>query len=266
MSSDALVLIYTQQKFISPNKWKTWVQVFLELRVERLTASVDSSEIVKDIDLLLRSGEIVLLLGPNGAGKTTLLSAIAGLPRVHVSRGRILLGGEDVTPLPAYERAKKGIVLSYQIPPELTGVKVSRLAKLIAERMGGEDLIGALSNILEIDYLFEREAFRGFSGGERKRVEVFLTALTRPRFALLDEPDSGVDLDSIKLIAEAIRFMVEELRTGMLIVTHTRILAERVGVEAHGVVLKEGRIACSGRASELLELLEERGFDGVCGG
>ncbi len=234
------------------------------LEVDSLVALVDGSEIVRGVSLTVQSGDKVLLFGPNGAGKTTLLSAIAGLPRVRVASGRVLLDGEDVTPLPAFERARRGIALGYQIPPELTGVKVSRLANLIAERYGTRDLLQQLAEMLEIEYLVERDAFKGFSGGERKRVEVFLTALMKPKFALLDEPDSGVDVDSVKLIARAINFLVEYFKAGVVVVTHTRLLAEYLGGRAMGYVLNNGRIACAGNALDVLDRLEKRGFEGVC--
>jgi len=234
------------------------------LTVDSITASVDSSEVVRGVSLTIRGGEKALLFGPNGAGKTTLLCAVAGLPHVRVTGGRVILDGEDVTPLPAYERARRGIVLAYQIPPELTGVSVSRLADLISRRAGTWEFVQQLVEILKIGHLLGRDAFRGFSGGERKRVEVFLTGLMRPRFALLDEPDSGVDVDSVKLIAHAIDFLVEEFNSGVLVVTHTRLLAEQLGGQATGYVLSDGRLTCTGKALEILRRLEERGFDGAC--
>lgn len=235
------------------------------LDVSGLTASIGGREVVRNVSLSLRSGEKVLLLGPNGAGKTTLLSAIAGLPRVSVESGRVLLDGEDLTGLPAHERARRGVALAYQIPPELTGVTAARLAEQIASRFGTRDLIPVLAEILEVEHLLRRDAFKGFSGGERKRTEVFLTALMRPKFALLDEPDSGVDVDSIKLIARALDFIVSEFSAGLLVVTHTRLLAEQVGA-SRGMVLMGGRLACEGGALELLSRLEKVGFEGVCGG
>ncbi|MEZ0346821.1 MAG: ATP-binding cassette domain-containing protein [Infirmifilum sp.] len=234
------------------------------LSVENLGASIDHSEIVRDVSLTIRSGERILLFGPNGAGKTTLLSAIAGLPRVRITRGKILLDSEDITQLPAYSRAVKGVVLSYQIPPELTGLTVSRLAELIAKRFGSEDLVSQLAEMLDIEYLLNRDAFKGFSGGERKRVEVFFTALLKPRFALLDEPDSGVDVDSVKLIAGTLNFLAGKFNTGIVVVTHTRLLAEQIGRTARGFILREGRVVCDGDALELLSNLEEKGFEGVC--
>ncbi|QOJ78697.1 ATP-binding cassette domain-containing protein [Infirmifilum lucidum] len=234
------------------------------LEVDSLVALVDGNEIVRGVSLTMQSGDKVLLFGPNGAGKTTLLSAIAGLPRVRVASGRVLLDGEDVTPFPAFERARRGIALAYQIPPELTGVRVSRLASLIAERYGTHSLLQRLVDMLEIRHLVERDAFRGFSGGERKRVEVFLTALMKPRFALLDEPDSGVDVDSVKLIARAINFLVQDLGAGVVVVTHTRLLAEYLGGGATGYVFNSGRIECRGDTLEILNRLEKRGFDGAC--
>lgn len=237
-----------------------------ELKVEELSASIDNHEIVREVSLTVCSGETLLIFGPNGAGKTTLLAAIAGLPRVKILRGRVRLGEEDVTSLPVHERVRRGILLSYQIPPELTGVTVASLAGLISKRSGTQNLIPELAKMLEVEYLLDRDAFKGFSGGERKRVEVFLTMLARPKFALLDEPDSGVDIDSVKLIGNALKYMVDAFNTGLLVVTHTRLLVELIGKQAKGVIFKNGSIACSGGALELFGLLEEKGFEGACNG
>ncbi|MEM2245058.1 MAG: ATP-binding cassette domain-containing protein [Thermofilum sp.] len=233
------------------------------LSVSQLYASVDGTEIIKGVDLEVGEGEVHLLLGPNGAGKTTLLSAIAGLPRVRVTRGRIALGGVEVTGLPAYERARLGLVLAYQIPPELTGIPLGKLAAMLAERFGTKPHFEELASLLGLGHLLGRDAFRGFSGGERKRAEVFLTALLRPKVALLDEPDSGVDVDSVSLIAEAVRYMAAEFNSSVIVVTHTQMLASLLGsVPAH--VLVDGRIACKGDAESLLDKLRKRGFGGVC--
>lgn len=234
------------------------------LSVFDLHASVDSGEVVRGVSFKINEGEIHLLLGPNGAGKTTLLSAIAGLPRVKVVHGRIVLGGVEITGLPAYERARLGVVLAYQIPPELTGISLGKLALMLSERFGTKSHLDKLADMLELGHLLDRDAFRGFSGGERKRAEVFLTALLKPKVALLDEPDSGVDVDSVSLIAEAIRYMAAEFNSSLLVVTHTHTLAALLGsVPAH--VLINGRIACEGGAESLLDKLRKKGFGGVCG-
>jgi len=235
------------------------------LRVVGLRVEVGGGEVVKEFSLEVGEGEVHLLLGPNGAGKTTLLSAIAGLPRVRVTGGRVLLGGVDVTGLSATERARMGIALAYQIPPELTGVSLEKLAALVAERFGTSRHLGELAELLELKHLMGRDAFRGFSGGERKRAEVFLTALLRPKVALLDEPDSGVDVDSVSLIAEALRFMAAEFNSALLVVTHTRMLAEQLrSTAAH--VLIDGRVSCSGPPDEILSRIARGGFSEACAG
>jgi len=177
----------------------------------------------------------------------------------------VLLGGVDVTGLSATERARMGIALAYQIPPELTGVSLEKLAALVAERFGTSRHLGELAELLELKHLMGRDAFRGFSGGERKRAEVFLTALLRPKVALLDEPDSGVDVDSVSLIAEALRFMAAEFNSALLVVTHTRMLAEQLrSTAAH--VLIDGRVACSGPPDEILSRIARGGFSEACAG
>lgn len=233
------------------------------LAVSDLHASVGGVEVVKGVSFELGEGEIHLLLGPNGAGKTTLLAAIAGLPRVRVTRGKVFLGGVEITGFPAYDRARLGVVLAYQIPPELTGVPLGRLASILSERFGTKPYFDELVSLLELRHLLERDTFHGFSGGERKRAEVFLTALLRPKVALLDEPDSGVDVDSVSLIAEAIKYMASEFNSSLLVVTHTQMLASLLGsVPAH--VLIDGKIACEGDAESLLDRLRKKGFGGIC--
>ncbi len=232
------------------------------LRVEDLHARVAGQEVLRGVDLEVPAGEVHLLLGPNAAGKTTLLSAIMGLPHVEVTRGRVLLGGRDVTHMEPWERARLGLALAFQLPPEFRGVKLGTLLEKVAEKHGSSDMLGEVVDMLRLDGLLEREAFRGFSGGERKRAELAVTLLQRPRAALLDEPDSGVDLESVSLVASA----VERLSAGgaaVLVVTHTDFLAGRLGGTAH--LLLGGRIAARGPARDLLERIRARGFGGLYG-
>lgn len=229
-----------------------------------LHVKVGDAEVLRGVSLGVGEAEVHFLMGPNAAGKTTFLSALAGLPRVRVVSGRVLLDGEDVTGLPVVERARRGVALAYQIPPELVGVPLRSLAKLVSGRFGTGAYVEELSRRLRLEHLMGRDSFRGFSGGERKRAELFLVALMRPRLALLDEPDSGVDLDSLWLIADALSFVSEEFGTAMIVVTHTRALIEKVGgTAAH--VLCDGRIVYSGAPGSVAGLVEEKGFRGLCG-
>jgi Fe-S cluster assembly ATP-binding protein len=233
------------------------------LEVKDLSVAIGSHEVLKGVNLSAGESEIHYLLGPNAAGKTTLLSAIAGVPRVRVKSGKVVFDGVDVTSYPLNERAKMGIALAYQLPPELVGVSLRSLAKLVASRFNTEMYVERLSRMLSVETLLGRDSFKGFSGGERKRAELFLTSLMRPRLALLDEPDSGVDIDSLSLIAEAIEFIHEEFGSTMLIVTHTRLLMESVSAkEVH--VLCNGGIIYRGPPGEVMGRLEEGGYRGLC--
>ncbi len=232
------------------------------LRVEDLHARVAGREVLRGVDLEVPAGEVHLLLGPNAAGKTTLLSAIMGLPHVEVTGGRVLLGDHEVTLLPPWERARLGLALAFQIPPEFRGVKLGTILEKVAEKHGSSDMLGEVVHLLRLDGLLERDAFRGFSGGERKRAELAVTLLQKPKTALLDEPDSGVDLESVSIVASA----VERLAAGgaaVLVVTHTDFLARRLDGSAH--LLLGGRIAASGPARDLLARIREHGFGGVDG-
>jgi len=230
------------------------------LIVEDLHASIMGRRVLNGVSLEVPPGEVHLLLGPNAAGKTTLLSAIMGLPHVEVLRGRILLDGEDITGLPPWERARRGLALAFQIPPEFRGVKLRAILEKIAERYGTVDAFDEVVSSLRLNGLLEREAFRGFSGGERKRAELAALLLQAPRAALLDEPDSGVDIESVGIIASAIRALAER-GAAVLVVTHTEFLAGRIDGRAH--LLVGGRIALSGPASKLLSEVKERGFTGI---
>ncbi len=233
------------------------------LKVEGLRASVAGREVLHGVDLEVPAGEVHLLLGPNAAGKTTLLSAIMGLPHVQVTDGRVFLGEHEVTLLPPWERAMRGLALAFQIPPEFRGLKLSTLLEKVAERHGTTDMMGGVVELLRLDGLLDREAFRGFSGGERKRAELAVTLLQKPRAAMLDEPDSGVDLESVGIVASAIERLARR-GAAVLVVTHTSFLAERLDGEAH--ILLDGVVKASGPAREMLERIREYGFGEVDGG
>jgi Fe-S cluster assembly ATP-binding protein len=245
--------------------WVLYVELSsMLLEVRDLEVDVGGREVLRGVNLSMGESEIHFLLGPNAAGKTTLLSAIAGVPRVSVKRGKILFDGKDVTFTPLDERARLGIALAYQLPPELVGVSLRSLARLLSDRFNTAPYMEKLAKMLDLEHLLDRESFRGFSGGERKRAELFLISLMRPRLALLDEPDSGVDIDSLNLIAEAIRFINKEFGSSILIVTHTRLLMEKVEAQkAH--VLCNGGIVLASSPRGVLEVVEKTGYKGLCG-
>lgn len=230
------------------------------LVLESLSVEVGGSPVLSDVNLSLGGGELHVILGPNAVGKSTLLASIMGLSHVKIRGGRVLFEGRDITGLPSSERARLGISLAYQIPPALRGVRLRMVVEEVARRFGSLDALDEYAELLRVGHLLDREAFRGFSGGERKRVELFITMLQRPKIALLDEPDSGVDIESLKLIASAIRLLTEDRGAGVLLVTHTgEMLREIEGGVGHLMV--GGTIAYTGDVQAVVEAVREHGFE-----
>ncbi|MEM4428442.1 MAG: ATP-binding cassette domain-containing protein [Acidilobaceae archaeon] len=219
---------------------------------------VDDRVVVRNVYLDVSCGEVHVILGPNGAGKTSLLSAIMGLPRVRVCGGTIIFGGEDISGVPAYERARRGIALAHQFVPVIRGVKVANIVKHIIERYGGGGYENIL-DILDVKHLMGRYLFHGFSGGERRRLELYLTLLQRPKLALLDEPDSGVDVDSLKLIAEAVNYAVRSWSTSMILVTHSGAILDKLYEVTRTHIMIGGQIVYS-RDLEATRVVLSRGY------
>jgi len=241
------------------------------LEIEDLHVSVEGTEILHGLSLAVGEGEVHALMGPNGSGKSTLANALLANPAYEVTSGRILLGGQDVTDLDTTERAALGLFLGFQHPEEIPGVSVLNfLRQAMARRKGIEDL-----SVLEVrmalmewtkrlgvdDRFQERYLNEGFSGGERKRNELLQMAMLEPVVAVLDETDSGLDIDALHLVAsgiEKVRADREEL--GILLITHyQRILSHLAPDAVH--ILIEGRLVASG-GRELAERLDSEGFDG----
>ncbi len=240
------------------------------IQVKNLQASIAGKPILQGIDLTLRVGEIHALMGPNGSGKSTLANVLMGHPAYTVTGGSVLLDGEDFLALKPDERSRKGVFLAFQYPVEIPGVTVGKFLKRAAElRQNGKgmDVTGFIKRLrqamdfMEIDQAFiNRYLNQGFSGGEKKRMEVLQMLMLEPSFALLDETDSGLDIDALKVVARG----VNKLRGdgfGSLIITHyQRILTQIVPDYVH--IMYKGRIATSG-GKELVETLESRGYDWV---
>lgn len=237
------------------------------LEIADLRAGVEGKEILKGISLTLPRGEIHALMGPNGSGKSTLAYVLMGHPKYEVYAGRVLLDGEDVLAMEADERARAGLFLGFQYPMEVPGVKLSRFLETSLDHLQPDFLDGRdfrafareKCEMLEIDESFlDRAVNEGFSGGEKKRAEVLQLALLEPRMAVLDETDSGLDIDSLQIVSEAVN-AVAKGGTGILLVTHyQRIL--RYIVPDHVHVMLDGKIVRSG-GKELAETLEEKGYD-----
>lgn len=235
------------------------------LQVEDLHVEVEGKPVLRGVDLALESGRVHALMGPNGSGKSTLALALAGEPGYTVTRGRATLDGEDLLALPPHERARKGLFLAFQYPPEIEGVSLREFLRLAcAERGQGfcefqRNYPQALRR-LRMEGFDGRELNVGFSGGEKKRSELLQLYLLRPKVALLDEPDSGVDVDALRLIAEAIRDLAQG-GTAVLIITHYPRILEHVP-PAEVFVLDGGRIVERG-GPELAHRIGEEGFEVV---
>jgi Fe-S cluster assembly ATP-binding protein len=235
------------------------------LEVEQLSVAVDGREILHDVNLKMGTGETHVLFGPNGGGKTTLLMAIMGFPRYRVTKGKVIFKGEDITGLAVDERARLGIGMSFQRPPVVRGVKTHDMALVSLRGRETKLSIGKLAERANMTELLDREINYGFSGGEVKRSELMQLLAQRPELALLDEPESGVDLVSIALIGDLINELLEKdcpIRSRKcmgLIITHTGHILDYVNART-GYVMLDGRIVCGGDPHEMLATIKEKGY------
>ncbi|MBC7217750.1 MAG: ABC transporter ATP-binding protein [Candidatus Caldatribacterium sp.] len=235
------------------------------LYVERLQVAVGDSLILNGVDLEIGEGEVHVLLGPNGAGKTTLLMAIMGMPGYRIVGGRIFFQGKDITYLDVEERARLGIGMAFQKMPTISGITLRMLGRIVLDRQGVTDSLEEVAARVNCSYLLDRDVGKGFSGGEMKRAELFQLLLQRPLFSMVDEPESGVDLDSIALVGRALRELFErdQVRTKKrsgLVITHTGYILEYLNAD-RGHVLMNGRIVCSGNPRDLFADIKEKGYE-----
>ena len=238
------------------------------LEIRDLSVEVDGREILHDINLSIGVGETHALFGPNGGGKTTLLMAIMGFPRYHVTGGKILFKGHDITKASLDERARLGIGMSFQRPPVIRGVKTRDMVTAALETRGRQngDAIAELAHRLNMTDLMDRDINYGFSGGEIKRSELLQLLAQQPELALLDEPESGVDLVNMSLIGEMINELLQKdlkrLRTrSCLIITHTGHILDYVRA-SRGYVLLNGSIRCQREALDVLDSIKANGYEG----
>ncbi len=243
------------------------------LSIKNLHASIGDKEILKGINLEVKAGEVHAIMGPNGAGKSTLSAVIAGNENYEVTDGEVFLDGEDLADLAPEERAHKGVFLSFQYPVEIPGVSVTnfmrsainetRKAKGQEEMPANEmlKLIREKSELLEIDRKFlSRSLNEGFSGGEKKRNEIFQMAMLEPKLAILDETDSGLDIDALRIVANGVNKLKSDKNAVVVITHYQRLLDYIVPDFVH--VLYNGKIVKSGDAS-LAHELEEKGYDWI---
>jgi Fe-S cluster assembly ATP-binding protein len=243
------------------------------LKINNLHASVEDKAILKGINLDVKPGEVHAIMGPNGSGKSTLASVIAGKEEYEVDEGEILLEGENIDELSAEERAHKGVFLSFQYPVEIPGVSVTNFMKTAINETrkakGLEDMpanemlkmIREKSEMLEIDRKFlSRSLNEGFSGGEKKRNEIFQMAMLEPKLAILDETDSGLDIDALRIVANGVNKLKSKDNAVIVITHYQRLLDYIVPDFVH--VLHNGRIVKSG-TKELAHELEAKGYDWI---
>jgi Fe-S cluster assembly ATP-binding protein len=242
------------------------------LEVKDLRVSVETEQgtkqILKGVDLVVKQGEIHAIMGPNGSGKSTLAYSIAGHPKYHIEGGSVLLDGAEVLTMSVDERARAGIFLAMQYPVEIPGVRMTDFLRTAKTAIGGEapairpwiKEVNEAMKSLRMDKSFgERNVNEGFSGGEKKRHEILQLELLKPRFAVLDETDSGLDVDALKIVSEGVNRAKEANDLGVLLITHyTRILRYIKPDFVH--VFVDGRIAEEG-GPELAERLENEGYD-----
>lgn len=243
------------------------------LSIKNLHASIGDKEILKGINLEVKAGEIHAIMGPNGAGKSTLASIIAGNENYEVTAGEIALDGEDLSELAPEERAHKGVFLSFQYPVEIPGVSVTNFIRSAInetrkangkEEMPANEMLKVIrekSELLEIDRKFlSRSLNEGFSGGEKKRNEIFQMAMLEPKLAILDETDSGLDIDALRIVANGVNKLKSD-KNAIVVITHYQRLLDYI-VPDFVHVLYNGKIVKSG-GKELAHELEEKGYDWI---
>ena len=243
------------------------------LKIDNLKAGIEGLEILKGINLSVKKGEVHAIMGPNGSGKSTLSSVIAGNENYEVISGSISFEGEDLLDLDPDQRAHKGVFLSFQYPVEIPGISVSNFIKaainekrkvLGLEAMSAKDLLLKMKEKMDLldmqkGYL-SRNMNEGFSGGEKKRNEIFQMAMLEPKLAILDETDSGLDIDALRVVANGVN-KLKNSENATIVITHYQRLLEHI-IPDYVHVLHNGRIVKSG-GKELAHELEEKGYDWI---
>jgi Fe-S cluster assembly ATP-binding protein len=241
-----------------------------ELEIRNLHVRHEEREILHGVDLTIRQGEIHALMGPNGSGKSTLANTIMGHPSYEVTEGQVIFNGEDITEAPPHERARSGLFLAFQYPVAVPGVSVANFLRMainakreepIKVKEFGQQLAHAVQ-LLDVDRAFtSRHLNDGFSGGEKKRAEILQMAMLTPEIAVLDETDSGLDIDALRTVAEGVVKLHAEQGLGALIITHYQRILDYIKPEfVH--VLMDGRIVMAG-GPELVDRLEREGYDPI---
>ncbi|MBA2421585.1 MAG: Fe-S cluster assembly ATPase SufC [Thermoleophilaceae bacterium] len=241
----------------------------MSLEIQNLHVRIGEREILRGVDLKVERGQTHALMGPNGSGKSTLANTLMGNPNYEVTEGKILLDGEDLTEAAPDERARAGLFLAFQYPATIPGVSVANFLRMAVNARREENIkvkefgqiLGKHMELLKIERAFtSRYLNEGFSGGEKKRAEILQLAMLAPDFAVLDETDSGLDIDALRIVSDGVNAMRGDER-GFLIITHyTRILSYVKPEFVH--IMLDGRIVRQG-GSELADELEEKGYEFV---
>ncbi len=243
------------------------------LEIKDLHVEVDGKEIIKGVSLTFHPGKVQVLMGPNGSGKSTLMLAIMGHPKYKITRGKILLDGEDLTHEKTEIRAKKGLFLSFQYPAEVQGVTISNFLRTAVNSQREKpysvvEFHGILKRKmaeLKMDPAFsKRDLNVGFSGGEKKRAEILQLMLLEPRYAFLDETDSGLDVDAIKIVAEGIKKLHQETKMSLIMITHYHRFLDYFKPDQISII-SGGKIIAQGDTT-LAERIEREGFEHIIGG
>lgn len=240
------------------------------LEIQKLCTSVgeDKMPILKDVDLSIEKGQTHVIMGPNGAGKSTLGFSVMGSPVYEVDSGKIFFEGEDITDLSADKRAQRGIFLSFQNPIEVPGISMRNFLKSSLQQITGKRIkysefnkeLEEIMSLIEMDPSYaDRDVNVGFSGGEKKKAEILQLLILKPKLAILDETDSGLDVDAVRTVSDGIRIFKEKYNGTLIIITHNAAILESLNVDKTHVLVK-GKIVESG-GSDLIEQINKNGFE-----
>jgi len=234
------------------------------LRVENLWVSVDGRQVLKGVTFSMDYGEINVLFGPNGAGKTTFMMTLMGFPKYKIEQGKIYFKGVDVTDRDLFERARLGLGISFQRPPTVKGVTLRKMIEIISNNGSNDEDIRTMIDQLNLAGHLQRGLNDGFSGGEMKRSELLQLMVQQPELVLIDEPESGVDIENISLVGQAINSLigkdkVKDPKRGALIITHTGYILDFVNADK-GYIVFDGVFVCRGNPRDILAEIKKHGY------
>ncbi len=227
------------------------------LHIKDISVTVEGKQILSNIDLSIGKGKVFVLFGPNGSGKSTLMKSIVGISGYNIISGDIIFEGRSLLNLSIDERAKFGIAMMFQHPPKVRGVKLSQLARMLCN---DKKKIEKYIELLNLGYLFDRDLNVDFSGGEMKRAELLQIILMRPKLILLDEPESGVDIENISIMGKVLDEYLKESGASCFVISHTGYIIEYVKA-TDGCLMLDGNLYCVGNPYKLFETIKEYGYE-----